>query len=108
MAKAATRVVGTVTGMTSRATCREKVVVMLDSRWESSLAQARARTETECAATEIDGYKVESVKRGVHNTDWMAWVNGDRGVWGAGRTRQEAIESAVRRARSLTGIHHRP
>jgi len=63
-------------------------------------AQANARTETEYEECRIDGFAVESVKRGVHNTDYVAWVDGNRGIWGAGKTRKEAIESAVRTAKS--------
>lgn len=63
------------------------------------LAYANAMTESEYETTVIDGDVVESVKRGVDATDWFAWVNGKRSVWGAGRDRQEAIEAAVRNAK---------
>ena len=74
----------------------------MNANWAAQvMAQANARTETEYEKADIDGYAVESVKRGVNHTDWMAWVNGNRGIWGAGRTRQEAIDSAIRTAKSM-------
>lgn len=59
-------------------------------------AISSATTETEYQKTG----RVESCKRGVHNTDWLAWIDGDRKVWGAGKTRDEAIISAVQNAKS--------
>lgn len=64
-------------------------------------AQANARTENYYEKHDIDGYSVESVQRGVHQTDWMAWVNGNRGVWGCGKTRWDAMQDAIRTATSL-------
>ncbi len=60
------------------------------------LAETNARTETEYEKLTVPHGFVESVKRGVNATDYMAWVNGDRKAWGAGPTRQEAIDSAIR------------
>jgi len=76
--------------------------MLSNASWGTAvMAQANARTENEYEEATIDGFKVESVKRGVRCTDWMAWIDGNRGIWGAGSTRQEAIDSAVKTAKSL-------
>ena len=67
----------------------------------SVIAQANARTENNYEKHGIDGYSVDSVERGVRQTDWMAWINGDRGVWGCGKTRWDAMQDAIRVAKSL-------
>lgn len=64
------------------------------------MATANARTESEYRHDVIEGLVVESVRRGVHNTDYMAWINGNRAIWGAGSSRGEAINSAMSNARS--------
>lgn len=61
-------------------------------------ATANATTETEYAKMKIGQFSVESVKRGVYATDFMAWIDCDRKIWGAGKTRQDAIDSAVKNA----------
>lgn len=75
---------------------------MLNQHWiEVAMAQANARTENDYRRTVVDGYTIESVERGVHHKDWMAWVSGDRKVWGTGKTREEAVKTAVRTVKSM-------
>lgn len=68
--------------------------------FEYLFATANATTETDHLISSVEGFRVDSVKRGVYETDYMACINGDRKRWGAGKTRQEAIDSAVSNAKS--------
>ncbi len=65
------------------------------------LAEANAKTETDYQKIKRGGFVVESIRRGVRYPDYMAWVDGDLAVWGAGPDRENAINEALLTAKSL-------
>tara|TARA_R110002096_G_scaffold66682_3_gene162235 strand:- start:4132 stop:4374 length:243 start_codon:yes stop_codon:yes gene_type:complete len=67
---------------------------------EIVIATANARTEEDFEQTTVDGFSVESCLRGYLQKDYIAWVNGNRKIWGCGSTRQAAIDDAVQTAKS--------
>lgn len=77
-------------------------MMFMDDHWGAVvLATANATTESDHQTVTIDGFTIESVRRGAHAYDYMAWLQGNRAVWAAGKDRQTAITEAVLTAKSL-------
>lgn len=75
-----------------------------DAMWtETVMARADQVAESDYRKQHVDGFQVESVRRGTGYGDWMAWVDNNRKCWGAGSTRQDAVKSAVLTAKSHSG-----